>query len=87
MRDTQAKAWADLQESIGIKQREVLKAIKKAGKSGKTLFELVEALEWPVNRVSGRVTELSSKGLIVDSGQRRINPESGKHGIVWTFKQ
>lgn len=83
--DTQLEAWQAIQDSLCKKQNEVLQVIKSAPKSGKTLFELVDALEWPVNRISGRVRELSQKGLIVDSGARRINPASGKNGIVWIY--
>lgn len=63
------------------KQMLVFTLIKN--KKGATLFELVEYLTWPINRISGRVRELVKDGFVMDSGQIRINPESGKGGIVW----
>lgn len=60
----------------------VLEAIRK--NHGATLFELVRILNWPVNRISGRVTELAKRGLIVEVGAK-INPESGKRGAVWAW--
>lgn len=83
MRDTQLDAWDDLQETVAGKRQRVLVAIQESKNHGATLFELSNILNWPINRVSGRVTELSKLGLIVDSKERRINPSSGKKGIVW----
>lgn len=82
---TQLEAWDALQDSVEGKRLRVLSTIKSK-RNGLTLFEICNNLKWPVNRVSGRVTELRKKGLIVDSGQRRINPSSGKNGIVWVYK-
>ena len=79
---TQLKAWNDLRQTVTHKRAAVLDVIKKQ-KNGATLFELCDALNWPVNRVSGRVTELKQRQLIKDSGTTRINPLSGKRGIVW----
>lgn len=80
---TQLEAWDQLQGSIENKRELVFYAISVAGKNGLTLFELVKLLNWPVNRVSGRVTELSQKGKIKTNNLTRINPESGKKGLVW----
>lgn len=79
---TQLKAWDELQDTKGNKQIVVFELIKSS-EDGKTLFELVRDLGWSVNRISGRVTELRGYGMIVDSGVRRRNPESGKCGVVW----
>lgn len=81
--DTQMRAFSSL-ENLGEKRKAVAVAI--AIKAGATLYELVQYLGWPVNRISGRVTELKDAGVIVDSGLRRINPTSGKNGIVWKVK-
>lgn len=81
--ETQLDSWDSLQETISSKRLKVFKAIES--NEGATLFELTKILNWPVNRVSGRVTELAKNELIVDSGTRRTNPESGKTGIVWTI--
>ena len=80
MRDTQAQAFAEIQESLGEKQLKVLSSIKK---NGSTCYEISQNLNWPINRVSGRITELCNKNKIKDIGERRVNPTSGKNNIVW----
>lgn len=84
MRDTQIAAYDDILPTLSEKRAKVYGIILERPS---TLFELCDSLNWPVNRVSGRVTELSKNGLIVDSGSRRINPNSGKSGIVWETKK
>lgn len=79
MRDTQLAAYNGLTNLKG-KRLAVAQAI---GSCPGTLVEIAFRLGWPINRVSGRVTELSRAGVVVDSGHRRINPDSGKNGIVW----
>lgn len=80
--DTQRDSWESLQDTVEGKRRRVLDVISNSSR-GATLFEICKVLGWPVNRISGRVTELRKNGRIVDSGYRRENPESGKSGIVW----
>lgn len=63
-----------------LKRATVYKAIKES--NGLTLFELSEKLQWPVNRITGRIAELRDKCLIVDTGIKRKNP-TGKSAIVW----
>jgi predicted transcriptional regulator len=79
--ETQVQAFESLQETIEQKREKVLSAIRANG--GATLFQLVGILNWPVNRISGRVTELKNQGKIYDSGRRLQNPSSGVKGIVW----
>lgn len=79
-RDAQKTAWSDVQEKLGVRQQEVLKTLRYAPA---TLCEIASRLHVPINRISGRVTELCKAGLVQDSGTRRINPESGKTNIVW----
>ena len=82
MRDTQIDAWDAIQDKLPDARGIVRNAI--IGRPlGATLFELQSLLGWPINRISGRVTELAKRGLIQDGGTRRINPLSGKRGIVW----
>lgn len=77
--DTQLDAWYDLLSTVTAKRSVVLSALQEPA----TLFELSERLGWPVNRISGRLTELKNLNVISDSGARRKNPASGKNGIVW----
>lgn len=78
--DTQKESWDSLQPTLGEKQKAVLDVINI---KPSTLFEIACTLRWPVNRVSGRISELRDAGLIVDTGLRRVNPDSGKRGIIW----
>lgn len=79
---TQREAWEDLQVKLGERQRTVLALILRSP-CGLTLYEIKNKLGWPINSVSGRVTELRKKGLIQASHHTRTNPETGKAAIVW----
>ena len=82
--DTQIEAWNDLKEGkLTDRQKAVFDEITASYHEGRTLFEISENLDKPVNEISGRVTELAGRGLIRDSGSRRENPKSGKKGVVW----
>lgn len=82
MPKTQRDSYNEIKPSLGQRQQEVLEVIK-ANIQGLPLFKITELLRMPVNRVSGRVTELKKCGLIADSGERAVNPDSGKAAIVW----
>jgi len=82
--ETQLEAFKDLQPKISDRHNTIISEIFKRGiGGGMTLFELEKALGWPINRISGRITELAKAGLVQDIGVRRENPASGKNGIVW----
>lgn len=80
-RDTQLAAYDEVLPTLSDKRKTVYDVIASRPSA---LWEICNTLRWPVNRVSGRVTELSGLNLIVDSGDRRVNPASGKNGIVWS---
>lgn len=82
MRDTQKSAWQSLEPTLPDRRAEVLAYIASRPE-GAASFEIAEALHWPINCVSGRVTELFDSGLIRDSS-RVVNPHSGKKAIRWT---
>lgn len=79
--DTQLQAWHDKQQDLSRSQKLVLSALARGGPS--TSFEVARILGQPINRISGRITELREKGKIKDSGERTINPDSGKRVIIW----
>lgn len=81
--ETQLDAYRTIKKK-DQKQNIVFRAIHDYG--GLTFFELVKILDWQVNKITGRVNELVSKGLVQDSGKRRINPDSNKSGIIWSVK-
>lgn len=80
--ETQKEAWESVQEGLPEARRCVL-AVFEAVPGGLTLWEVQKALGWPVNRVSGRITELVDAKLLRDSESRRINPETGRTAIIW----
>lgn len=82
MRDTQMQAWDDIQEKLPFTRKKVFDVIKNHGDFGATTVTLSMVLGWPINCVSGRVTELCDAGLIRDSGRRGVNP-SGKKAVLW----
>lgn len=84
MRDTQVAAWESLQSSLSDRRSTVLQEIRKHPK-GVPLFQIAKNLGWTINRVSGRVTELCTLGLIRDSELRVVNPSSGKQCIAWQY--
>ena len=80
---TQINSWIDLQNVIKGKRKEIYHMLRSRPM---TLFELKNCLNWEINSISGRVTELARLGLIEACGTR-INPKSGKQGTVWQAKQ
>lgn len=78
--DTQRDAYWSIDRS---KSRRTVFNVVKDSVYGVTLFEIVRKLQWPVNSISGRITELSHAGVIEDTGKRRVNPLTGKKAIVW----
>lgn len=77
--ETQREAYDDLIPKLGEKRAVVYLAICNRPS---TLFEIQARLGWPINCISGRVTELKDRELIEERG-RRQNPNTGKWGIVW----
>ncbi|GAB1376863.1 hypothetical protein MASR1M48_17150 [Lactococcus petauri] len=80
MQQTQLDSWEDLQKHIGKRQLDVFQAITHL--KGATCYEVSIFLNIPINRVSGRITELAKKNLII-TNKTRVNPTSGKLNAVW----
>lgn len=80
---TQIDAWISIQDSLPSSRREVFQVISQAGEQGVSTVAIAETLHWPINCVSGRITELRNGGVVRDSGRRCMNP-SGKKAILWT---
>lgn len=81
--DTSIDAAIALAPKLGRLQRMVLEAVKGRGSFGLTPEEAADLLN--IDRVSAqpRFSEIKRKGLIFDSGLRRINPSSRKRAVVW----
>jgi hypothetical protein len=81
--ETSRQAAEAIAPQLGRLQRLVNDAVKARGTYGLTPEEASEVLG--IERVSlqPRFSECKAKGLIVDSGRRRLNPSSRKRAVVW----
>jgi hypothetical protein len=84
--ETSEEAAQALAPKCGRLQRLTLEAIGQRGATGFTFEEAANDLELDFRSIQPRISELRSKGLVVDSGQRRRNA-SGKRAIVWTLPE
>lgn len=85
MQETQIKAYELALGDVQRKEAAVLNAV--AGMGGEaTLWQLEIALNQPMHWISGRVRRLVQMGKLYDTGQRLVNPKSGKGGTVWAIK-
>lgn len=78
--DTSKMAYAKIYESLGRRQHEVYEALKELTVASNE--ELADHLGWPINRVTGRITELKKFGL-VDVHGLGMN-RSGHTAKLWT---
>lgn len=78
-----SKAAADaIAPHLNRLQGVALAAIRAAGDRGLTKEELAETTGLPEKSIGPRAPELARKGLVKDSGQRRLN-DTGKPAKVW----
>lgn len=80
--DTSVAAANALAPRLGRLQRMAQEAIRDNGSHGLTADELAARLGMDRWSIQPRTSELKRKGLIRDSGQRRLNA-TGKLAIVW----
>lgn len=78
---TSLLAYKSLKD-LGDKQQRVYEAVKELGRA--TNEEVADYLGWTINRVTGRVTELSSFGLLAVDGIGIT--KSGRSAKVWVAK-
>ena len=81
-RDTSEAAAASIVMKLGELQTEVFTFIRAAGFVGATDEEIQRILDMRPNTARPRRRELEMKGLVFDSGRRRIT-SSGRDAIVW----
>lgn len=81
--DTSIEAARSIEIAAGHLQRLALRTIREAGPRGLTTNELAAAVQISRDAIQPRTSELRLRGLILDSGARRLNP-TGKRAIVWT---
>ena len=85
--DTSIAAADDLAPLLPALQRTVLHVIAVAGATGATGDEIAATLGWERWVVRPRTSELRNRGVLIDSGRRRINAASGRNAIVWTLPE
>jgi hypothetical protein len=83
---TSIEAADAMAPKIGRLQRMAIDGIAGQREHGATADELAELLDLDRYSIQPRTSELSRKGLIVDSGLRRRNA-TGKRAIVWCLPQ
>jgi len=85
---TSRAAARAVDDTLSERQREVLDALRAAGRRGLTADEAAGAVGRTVLAVRPRFTELGPKhlGLIEKTGERRAN-ESGLEASVWRIKE
>lgn len=79
---TSIAAADSLAPKLGRLQQMARSAIRDAGTEGLTADELAARLTMDRWSIQPRTSELRRKGLISDSGQRRLNA-TGRLAIVW----
>jgi hypothetical protein len=78
VRDTSLEAYQDILPTLSDRQKVVLAIVSRPMCN----YQIAEKLAWPINRVTGRVTELCEKGLLFDDG-KRPGPPSGRNVHYW----
>tara|TARA_R100001244_G_scaffold116164_1_gene86180 strand:+ start:728 stop:994 length:267 start_codon:yes stop_codon:yes gene_type:complete len=67
--------------SISLRQLQVLKVLKDELSFG-TNRMIAKALGWDINRVTGRITELREKGLVIYAGDYK-DKETNRTVNLW----
>jgi len=80
--ESQRASYKDILEKLPERRRAVMSALI-AEVDGLTTQEICNRLNWPINRVSGRISELKEAQLIEASGKTRRNDLSGRPVTVW----
>lgn len=80
--DTSIEAAETMAPKCGRLQRMTLDAIASRGTHGCTADEVSQLLGVDHRSTQPRCTELRLKGLVIDSGKRRLNA-TGRSAIVW----
>ena len=75
IQDTSAHAWALLTKDLTDRQKEVLDALRFFPDA--TNAEIAARLGWPINRVTPRMGELRTQGLVLEAGKRTCKVTGG----------
>lgn len=80
VRKTQVDSFNELQTEINDRQKSVYSVLTVHGNC--TNREIAKYLQWDINRVTGRVTELVSRGMVMASGTHYDN-ETKRTVTLW----
>tara|TARA_R110002124_G_scaffold122819_3_gene281388 strand:+ start:1121 stop:1372 length:252 start_codon:yes stop_codon:yes gene_type:complete len=83
MNNASLDSYKDLKDKLSLRQIQVLQELK-ALKTG-TNRMIAKSLGWDINRVTGRVTELRDKGLIVYA-KSHFDTETNRTVNLWKLK-
>ena len=80
IRKTQVNSLKALTPTIGMKQQTVYGVIKSKGKVTNRM--IAKHLGWDINRVTGRVTELVSLGMVTSEGTHK-DKQTNRTVTLW----
>ena len=80
VRKTQVDSFNELQTEINDRQKSVYSVLTVHGNC--TNREIAKYLQWDINRVTGRVTELVNKGMVNAHGTK-FDHETNRTVTVW----
>ena len=84
--ETSEYAAEMIESSASSMRGDIFRLMKTRGERGMTCNEVERALHMRHQTASARLYELRHKGLIVDSGQRRVT-DSDRWAVVWAVKK
>ena len=80
IRKKQVESFKETLKTISDRQKSVLGALTVAGPS--TNRELAKLLNWDINRITGRITELVNLGLVTTEGTKK-DLETNRTVTLW----
>ena len=83
IRQTQLDSFDEILKTISDKQATVLNVVKDDLKMA-TNRMIAKKLGWEINRVTGRVTELVNRGLLVSAGIYK-DKETNRTVTLWKY--
>lgn len=84
--ETGREAAEAINAKLGPLQSLVLRKLRERGPYGLTPEECAELAGLGRVSLQPRFSELKAKGLIADSGKRRVNSSSRKRAVVWVIR-